>query len=169
VSSDHLPWPQKSRIAAIFWAADSGRVWSRRPPCCSVAERLNQLAPVGPRQGLVAAFRLGLSRPWFMQVLVVGARETLGRQIARATLDQGHQGALQWLRLTAQAFVVLQGGETASSPRRHAEPASLGYALEGQDAVIDAATARVPPTTTALPIDWERQAQFDQRSPARRR
>ena len=73
-----------------------------------------------------------------MQVLVIGGTGTLGRQIARQALDAGHQ--VRCMVRSPRGRVppgvgLLTRGELL-------EPDSLDYALEGQEAVIDAATAR---------------------------
>jgi uncharacterized protein YbjT (DUF2867 family) len=87
-----------------------------------------------------------------MQVLVVGATGTLGRQIARRALDAGH-GVRCMVRSPRKAsFLQEWGCELTRGDLL--EPESLDYALEGQDAVIDAATARATDSGSAYEVDW---------------
>ena len=87
-----------------------------------------------------------------MQVLVVGGTGTLGRQIARRALDAGHQVRCMVRSPRKAAFLQEWGCELTRGDLL--EPASLDYALEGQDAVIDAATARANQSGSAYDIDW---------------
>jgi uncharacterized protein YbjT (DUF2867 family) len=87
-----------------------------------------------------------------MQVLVVGATGTLGRQIARRALDQGHQVRCIVRSPRKAAFLQEWGCELTRG--NLLEPDSLLYALEGQDAVIDAATARATDSGSIYTIDW---------------
>jgi hypothetical protein len=87
-----------------------------------------------------------------MQVLVVGGTGTLGRQIARRALDAGHQVRCMVRSPRKAAFLQEWGCELTRGDLL--EPESLAYALEGQDAVIDAATARATDSASAYDIDW---------------
>jgi len=87
-----------------------------------------------------------------MQVLVVGATGTLGRQIARQALDAGHQVRCMVRSPRKAAFLQEWGCELTRGDLL--EPDSLDYALEGQEAVIDAATARATDPGSAYDIDW---------------
>ncbi|MCT0203876.1 NAD(P)H-binding protein [Synechococcus sp. CS-602] len=87
-----------------------------------------------------------------MQVLVVGGTGTLGRQIARRALDQGHQVRCMVRSPRKASFLQEWGCELTRGDLL--EPASLDYALEGQDAVIDAATARATDNHSIYTIDW---------------
>ncbi len=87
-----------------------------------------------------------------MQVLVVGATGTLGRQIARQALDAGHQVRCIVRSPRRAAFLQEWGCELTRGDLL--EPDSLDYALEGQEAVIDAATARATDPGSAYEIDW---------------
>jgi uncharacterized protein YbjT (DUF2867 family) len=87
-----------------------------------------------------------------MQVLVVGGTGTLGRQIARQALDAGHSVRCMVRSPRKAAFLQEWGCELTRGDLL--EPDSLDYALEGQDAVIDAATARASESLSAYEIDW---------------
>lgn len=87
-----------------------------------------------------------------MQVLVVGATGTLGRQVARRALDAGHHVRCVVRSPRKAAFLQEWGCELTRGDLL--EPDSLDYALEGQEAVIDAATARATDPGSAYDIDW---------------
>ena len=87
-----------------------------------------------------------------MQVLVVGGTGTLGRQIARRALDAGHQVRCVVRSPRKAAFLQEWGCELTRGDLL--EPESLDYALEGQEAVIDAATARATDPGSSYEIDW---------------
>ena len=87
-----------------------------------------------------------------MQVLVVGGTGTLGRQIVRRALDQGHTVRCMVRAPRKAAFLTEWGCELTRGDLL--EPASLDYALEGQEAVIDAATARATDAGSSYDVDW---------------
>ena len=87
-----------------------------------------------------------------MQLLVVGGTGTLGRQIVRRALDQGHQVRCMVRTPRKAAFLTEWGCELTRGDLL--EPASLDYALEGQEALIDAGTARATDPGSAYAIDW---------------
>jgi uncharacterized protein YbjT (DUF2867 family) len=87
-----------------------------------------------------------------MRVLVVGGTGTLGRQIARQALDAGHNVRCMVRSPRKAAFLQEWGCELTRGDLL--EPDSLDYALEGQDAVIDAATARASESLSVYDIDW---------------
>ncbi|TVS06029.1 MAG: NAD-dependent epimerase/dehydratase family protein [Cyanobium sp. PLM2.Bin73] len=87
-----------------------------------------------------------------MQLLVVGGTGTLGRQIARQALDAGHQVRCMVRSPRRAAFLQEWGCELTRGDLL--EPDSLDYALEDQEAVIDAATARATDAGSAYEIDW---------------
>jgi uncharacterized protein YbjT (DUF2867 family) len=87
-----------------------------------------------------------------MKVLVIGGTGTLGRQIARGALDAGHEVRCMVRSPRKAAFLQEWGCELTRGDLL--EPDSLDYALEGQEAVIDAATARATEGGSAYDIDW---------------
>ncbi|MEB3235861.1 MAG: NAD(P)H-binding protein [Cyanobacteriota bacterium] len=87
-----------------------------------------------------------------MQLLVVGGTGTLGRQIVRRALDAGHQVRCMVRSPRKAAFLTEWGCELTRGDLL--EPASLDYALEGQEALIDAATARATDPGSAYDVDW---------------
>jgi uncharacterized protein YbjT (DUF2867 family) len=88
-----------------------------------------------------------------MQVLVIGGTGTLGRQIARRALDAGHQVRCMVRSPRKAAFLQEWGCELTRGDLL--EPASLDYALEGQEVVIDAATTRPTDEASIYAIDWQ--------------
>jgi uncharacterized protein YbjT (DUF2867 family) len=86
-----------------------------------------------------------------MKVLVVGGTGTLGRQIARRAIDQGHQ--VRCIVRSPRKAHFLQEWGCDLTRGDLLEPDSLTYALEGQEAVIDAATAR--PSDPVYATDWD--------------
>ncbi|MFM1813171.1 MAG: hypothetical protein RLZZ336_2109 [Cyanobacteriota bacterium] len=87
-----------------------------------------------------------------MKVLVVGGTGTLGRQIVRRALDEGHEVRCMVRSPRKASFLTEWGCELTRGDLL--EPASLDYALEGQEALIDAATARATDPGSAYTIDW---------------
>ncbi|MEB3199467.1 MAG: NAD(P)H-binding protein [Synechococcaceae cyanobacterium] len=87
-----------------------------------------------------------------MKLLVVGGTGTLGRQIARRAVEAGHEVRCMVRAPRKAAFLQEWGCELTRGDLL--EPASLDYALEGQEAVIDAATARAGDSHSAWDIDW---------------
>ena len=88
-----------------------------------------------------------------MQVLVIGGTGTLGRQIARRALDASHQVRCMVRSPRKAAFLQEWGCELTRGDLL--EPASLDYALEGQEAVIDASTTRPTDEASIYDIDWQ--------------
>lgn len=88
-----------------------------------------------------------------MNLLVVGATGTLGRQVARHALDHGDKVRCLVRNLRKAAFLKEWGAELIKGDLNDAT--TLPPALEGIDAVIDAATARATDSASIKQVDWE--------------
>ncbi|MDY7013041.1 MAG: NAD(P)H-binding protein, partial [Cyanobacteriota bacterium] len=88
-----------------------------------------------------------------MELLVVGATGTLGRQIARRALDEGHQVRCLVRSLKKAAFLKEWGAQLIQGDI--SKPETLPAALENIDVLIDAATARATDSLSIRKIDWE--------------
>jgi len=87
-----------------------------------------------------------------MKLLVVGATGTLGRQVARQALDEDHEVRCLVRSPNKAIFLKEWGAEIVKGDL--CDPSTLPSALEGVDAVIDAATARVTDNLRARDVDW---------------
>ena len=88
-----------------------------------------------------------------MQVLVVGGTGTLGRQIARRAIDAGHQVRCMVRKPRKGAFLQEWGCELTCGDLL--DPGTIDYALDGIDAVIDAATSRPDDSASVYTTDWD--------------
>ncbi|HEY9735061.1 MAG TPA: SDR family oxidoreductase [Trichocoleus sp.] len=86
-----------------------------------------------------------------MKILVVGATGTLGRQVVRRALDEGYEVRCLVRSFQRAAFLREWGVELVRGDIT--KPGTLPKALEGIEAVIDAATAR--PTDRVEVVDWD--------------
>ena len=87
-----------------------------------------------------------------MKLLVVGATGTLGRQVARQALDEDHDVRCLVRNPNKAIFLKEWGAEIVKGDL--CDQSTLPSALEGVDAVIDAATARVTDNLRARDVDW---------------
>jgi uncharacterized protein YbjT (DUF2867 family) len=88
-----------------------------------------------------------------MKVLIVGATGTLGRQIARRAIDTGHDVRCLVRNTRKAAFLKEWGAELVKGDL--CNPETLPPALEGIEAVIDAATARITDSLSMKEVDWQ--------------
>ena len=88
-----------------------------------------------------------------MKLLVVGATGTLGRQVARQALDEDHEVRCLVRNPNKAIFLKEWGAEIVKGDL--CDKSTLLPALEGVDAVIDAATARITDNLSAKEVDWQ--------------
>lgn len=88
-----------------------------------------------------------------MNILIVGATGTLGRQVARRALDEGYKVRCLVRSQKKATFLKEWGAELVSGSL--SQPDTLPAALEGIDAVIDAATARATDSLSIKQVDWD--------------
>lgn len=88
-----------------------------------------------------------------MTILVVGATGTLGRQVVRRALDEGHEVRCLVRSFKRAAFLKEWGAELVRGDL--CDPQTLPPVLEGVSAVIDAATARPTDSLSIKKVDWE--------------
>ena len=88
-----------------------------------------------------------------MKLLIVGGTGTLGRQIVRHALDQNYEVRCLVRSLNRGSFLKEWGAELVKGDL--CNPETLPIALEGIDAIIDAATTRITDTLSIKAVDWE--------------
>jgi uncharacterized protein YbjT (DUF2867 family) len=88
-----------------------------------------------------------------MNLLIVGATGTLGRQVVRRALDEGHTVRCLVRSLKKATFLKEWGAELVQG--NLCESATLPPAMVGIDAIIDAATSRPTDSLSVWQVDWE--------------
>ncbi|MDY7002413.1 MAG: SDR family oxidoreductase [Cyanobacteriota bacterium] len=88
-----------------------------------------------------------------MKLLIVGATGTLGRQIVRCALNEGYEVRCLIRSYSRASFLKEWGAELVGG--NLCKPKTLLPALEGIDAVIDAATSRPTDSLSIKQVDWE--------------
>ena len=88
-----------------------------------------------------------------MQVLVFGGTGTLGRQIAKNALDAGHKVRCIVRKPRSASFLQEWGCELTRGDLLNKD--DIEYALDGIDAVIDAATGRPDDPLSVYETDWD--------------
>lgn len=88
-----------------------------------------------------------------MNLLIVGATGTLGRQVARRALDEGLNVRCLVRSPKKAAFLKEWGAHLI--PGDLSSPESLPPALEGITAIVDAATTRPTDALSIKQVDWE--------------
>ncbi len=88
-----------------------------------------------------------------MQVLVIGGTGTLGRQICKLAVDEGHQVRCMVRNPRKATFLQEWGCELTKGDLLAEE--DLDYALKGVDALIDASTSRPDETKSVYRTDWD--------------
>lgn len=90
-----------------------------------------------------------------MSILVVGATGTLGRQVTRRALDEGHEVRCLVRSYSRASFLREWGAELVGADL--CKPDSLDAAFAGGDvtAIIDAATARATDSLGIREVDWQ--------------
>lgn len=83
----------------------------------------------------------------------MGATGTLGRQVARHALDEGHEVSCLVRSAKRAAFLKEWGAQLFGGDLCY--PETLSAAVENVDAIIDAATSRPTDSISIKRVDWE--------------
>ena len=88
-----------------------------------------------------------------MKILLVGATGTLGRQIAKNAIENGHEVRCIVRNPRKASFLQEWGCELTKGDLLRKE--DIGYALQDIDAVVDAATSRPEDSKSIYDTDWD--------------
>ncbi|MEM9569265.1 MAG: NAD(P)H-binding protein [Cyanobacteria bacterium P01_E01_bin.34] len=88
-----------------------------------------------------------------MNVLIVGATGTLGRQVARKAIEAGHSVTCM-VRIPDKGAFLCEWGATIKVGNL-VRPETLPFALEGIDVVVDCATVRPSSSLSLKEVDWD--------------
>lgn len=88
-----------------------------------------------------------------MNILIAGATGTLGRQVVRQALEEGHEVKCLVRNPRRATFLKEWGANLVKGDL--CQPETLPRTLEGVDAVIDAATARPTDSLSVKQVDWD--------------
>ena len=88
-----------------------------------------------------------------MKILLVGATGTLGRQIAKQAIEEGHEVRCFVRNPRKASFLQEWGCELTKGNILNSS--DIEYALQDIEAVIDAATSRPDDPKSIYEIDWD--------------
>ena len=88
-----------------------------------------------------------------MNVLIVGATGTLGRQVARKAIEAGHSVTCM-VRIPDKGAFLSEWG-AAIKVGNLVRPETLPFSLEGIDVVVDCATVRPSSNLSLKQVDWD--------------
>ena len=88
-----------------------------------------------------------------MKILLVGATGTLGRQIAKKAIENGHEVRCIVRNPRKASFLQEWGCELTKGDLLNKD--DISYALQDIEAVIDAATSRADDSKSIYETDWE--------------
>ena len=88
-----------------------------------------------------------------MKILLIGATGTLGRQIAKQAVEQGHEVRCFVRNPKKASFLQEWGCELTRGNLLNSS--DIEYALQDVEAVVDAATSRPDDSKSIYETDWE--------------
>ena len=88
-----------------------------------------------------------------MKILLVGATGTLGRQIAKNAIENGHEVRCIVRNPRKASFLQEWGCELTKGDLLRKD--DISYALQDIEAVVDAATSRPDDSKSIYETDWE--------------
>ena len=88
-----------------------------------------------------------------MKILLVGATGTLGRQVAKKAVEEGHEVRCIVRNPRKASFLQEWGCELTKGDLLQTD--DINYALQDIETVIDAATSRPDDSKSIYETDWE--------------